>query len=66
MCLTKSFRCSHVILTMFLYFDYYTGNPVLVIVPMACVTVHFRSLGGWCDDMLAVDGWCIELKTGGG
>ena len=29
-CLTKSFRCSPVVLTMFLYFDYYTGNPVLV------------------------------------
>ena len=29
MCLTKSFRCSPVVLTMFLYFDNYTGNPVL-------------------------------------
>ena len=43
MCLTKSFRCSHVVLTMFLYFDYYTGNPVLVIVPMAYVTVSVCS-----------------------
>ena len=22
-------------------------------------------MDGWCDDMLAVNGWCIELKTGG-
>ena len=28
---------------MFLYFDYYTDNPVLVIVPMASVTVSVYS-----------------------
>ena len=29
-CLTKSFRWSPVVLAMFLYFDYYNGNPLLV------------------------------------
>ena len=29
------------------------------------IICYFRTLGGWCGAILAVDGWCIELQTGG-
>ena len=101
-CVSDQIRCSPVVLTMFLYFNYYTGNPVLVSsggerdtfrvysrnqmaghqvlyspinrchivslltgVKKVAIICYFRTLCGWCGDMLAVDGWCIELQTGG-
>ena len=29
------------------------------------IICYFRTLCGWCGALLAVDGWCIELQTGG-
>ena len=89
--MSDQIRFSPVISTMFSYFDYYTGNPVLVSSEgtrdifhvqsksnyclltdiilfqlltageTSCNYLLFQIFGGLHDDMLAVDGWCIEL-----
>ena len=59
-CLTKSFSCSPIVLTMFFYFDYYTGNPVLVSSDGMRDSVRVQSKSNGCLSSFVQPDWSIS------